>query len=98
MSYSIFYIWLRVEFPGKVDLPLINSPKIHPTDHISTAFEYFVDPRSIYGALYHLVATYSVRTCSGVSLGQLIDLARPKSATFAWHYELRRILLGFRSR
>lgn len=72
---------------------------MHPTDHISTALEYLVDPSKIYGALYHLVATYSVRTgYTPFSLGQLIDLARPKSATFIWHYELSNKLLGFKSR
>jgi len=47
--------------PGKIAFPIINSPNIHPTLHISTAFEYFFDPNRISGALYHLVATYSVR-------------------------------------
>lgn len=56
---------------------------MHPTDHISTAFEYFVEPKRISGALYHLVATYYVKTCSPFYLGQFIDLASPKSATFA---------------
>ena len=71
--------------PGKIDFPVISSPNMHPTDHISTAFEYFVEPKRISGARYHLVATYSVKTCSVVYLGQLMDRARPKSATFAWH-------------
>jgi hypothetical protein len=56
---------------------------MQPTDHISTALEYFVEPRRISGARYHLVATYSVSTCSEVYFGQLIERARPKSATFA---------------
>lgn len=69
--------------PGNNDLPVMSSPKMHPTDHISTAFEYFVEPSKIYGARYHLVATYSVKTGSTpFYLGQLIDLASPKSATF----------------
>ena len=33
---------------------------MHPIDHISTALVYLVDPNKISGALYHLVATYSV--------------------------------------
>lgn len=41
-------------------LPKYNSPKIHPTDHISTALVYFDDPSNISGALYQRVATYSV--------------------------------------
>lgn len=34
---------------------------MQPNDHISTAYVYLVDPSNISGALYHLVATYSVR-------------------------------------
>ena len=37
-------------------------PRMQPTDHMSTAFVYFLEPRRISGALYHLVATYSVIT------------------------------------
>lgn len=37
-NYSILYIWFKVELPGKIDFPVYISPKIHPTDHISTAF------------------------------------------------------------
>ncbi len=96
-SYRILYIWFSVEFPGNIDLPFISSPKMQPTDHISTAFEYFVEPSKIYGALYHLVATYSVRFGSPTYLGQVKERASPKSATFAWHYELSSKLLGFRS-
>ena len=44
---SIFSIWLRVLLPGNIDLLLISSPSMHPTDHISTAFEYLVDPSNI---------------------------------------------------
>ena len=77
INSKIFSIWLSVEFPGKMDFPLISSPKMQPTDHMSTAFEYLVDPSKISGALYHLVATYSVSTCSLLSLGQLIDRANP---------------------
>ena len=43
----ILYIWFNVEFPGNIDFPLINKPKMHKTDHISTAFSYFVDPNKI---------------------------------------------------
>lgn len=82
VSYRILSIWFKVDVPGKRDFPLISSPKMQPTDHISTALEYFVDPSNISGALYHLVATYSVRIGSPFSLGQLTDLASPKSATF----------------
>ena len=44
---SIFSIWLRVLLPGNIDLLLISSPSMQPTDHISTAFEYLVDPSNI---------------------------------------------------
>jgi len=33
-----FYIWFKVDVPGKIALPVYISPKIHPIDHISTAF------------------------------------------------------------
>lgn len=57
---------------------------MHPTDHISTAFEYFVDPSNIYGARYHRVATYYVNI--GVSsYFTTNDLANPKSAIFTLH-------------
>lgn len=97
VSSRILSIWFRVEVPGNRDFPVINSPNIHPTDHISTALEYLVDPNKISGARYHLVATYSVRTGSPWFL-QSIDRASPKSATFAWHSELSSKLLGLRSR
>ncbi len=85
--------------PGNKDFPVISSPKMQPTDHISTAFEYLVEPSSISGALYHLVATYSVNTGSTpFYLVQLIERASPKSATFMWHSELSSRLLGLRSR
>ena len=48
--------------PGKIAFPVISSPRMQPTDHISTALVYLVEPNNISGALYHLVATYSVRT------------------------------------
>lgn len=61
MSSRILSTWLSVELPGNTGFPKNISPRMHPTDHISTAFEYFEEPRSISGALYHLVATYSVK-------------------------------------
>lgn len=48
--------------PGnKADLPIISA-KIHPTDHISIAFVNWCKDNINSGALYHLVATYSVIT------------------------------------
>lgn len=85
INYKILSIWFKVEFPGKIDFPIISSPNIQPTDHMSTALEYFVDPSNIYGARYHLVATYYVRLGSPTSFGQLKERASPKSATLAWH-------------
>lgn len=47
VNSRILSIWFRVEVPGNRDLPVINYPRMHPTDHISTAFEYLVDPNKI---------------------------------------------------
>jgi len=56
------------------------SPKMQPIDHISTAVVYFEEPNNISGALYHLVATYSVRIGIYPSFTDWwIDLASPKS-------------------
>ena len=79
--------------------PTNSSPKIQPTDHISTALVYLEEPSKIQGARYHLVATYSV--IIGYATDWLIDatdLAKPKSASLARQSESRRILEGFRSR
>ena len=66
---------------------------------MSTALEYLVEPRSISGARYHRVATYSVKFGSPIFyLGQVRDRANPKSATFEWHSESNSKLLGFKSR
>ena len=56
----ILYIWFKVEVPGNIAFPVYISPKMQPTDHISTALVYLEEPSSISGALYHLVATYYV--------------------------------------
>ena len=78
--------------------PTINSPSIQPTDHISTALEYLVDPNRISGARYQRVATYSVKTgASPSSYFYAIDLANPKSATLTWHSEFNNIFEGFKS-
>jgi hypothetical protein len=57
-SSSILSTWFNVEFPGKIAFPKYIYPNIHPMDQISTAFVYLLEPNKIYGALYHLVATY----------------------------------------
>jgi hypothetical protein len=77
-------------------LPLIISPSMQPTDHISTALVYCVEPNKISGALYHRVATYSVRMAfSSTGLKRL--LARPKSATLTLHSASKSTLDGFKS-
>lgn len=84
--------------PGNTALPIINSPKMQPTLHMSTALVYFVEPNRISGALYHLVATYSVSTGKDPSSSlYAILLASPKSASFTRHSEFSSILEGFRS-
>lgn len=47
VTSRILSIWFKVEFPGNMALPSMSSPKIHPTDHMSTAFEYCVEPKRI---------------------------------------------------
>lgn len=56
------YIWFKVEFPGNIGLPRIIYPNIQPKLHTSAGFEYFLEPSNIYGARYHLVAIYSVKS------------------------------------
>jgi len=46
--------------PGKIAFPNINSPRTQPIAHMSTGFPYLLDPKITSGALYHLVAIYSV--------------------------------------
>lgn len=76
---------------------MIISARIHPTDHMSIALEYFYEPRTISGALYHLVAIYSVFACGSSSSSLETDLANPKSAILARQSVLRRTLDGLRS-
>ena len=87
-----------MELPGKTAFPKYISPRIQPTDHISTAFVYFEEPNKISGALYHRVATYSVMIGSWTDwLTVAIDLASPKSANLARQSESSKILDGFKS-
>ncbi len=71
---------------------------MQPILHISTAFAYFELPSNISGALYHLVATYSVLTASFSPSYIAKDLAKPKSANFTKHSLFNRIFEGFKSR
>ena len=97
-SYIILSIWFKVDVPGNIAFPVNISPKMHPIDHISTAFVYFDEPNKIYGALYHLVATYSVIIASPLPwFTDAIDRANPKSANLAKQSESRRMLEGLRS-
>jgi len=49
--------WLIVELPGKTALPRSISPRMQPTDHMSTPNVYRLDPIKISGARYQRVAT-----------------------------------------
>jgi hypothetical protein len=57
---TILWIWSKKSYPGNKGVLPNNSAIIVPTDQISTAFEYSLALRITYGALYHLVTTYSV--------------------------------------
>jgi hypothetical protein len=50
--------------PIKSGSPIINSAKIQPILQTSVAQSYSSEPKSIYGDLYHLVATSSDKTSS----------------------------------
>ncbi len=66
---------------------------MHPTLHISTAVEYVFALSKSYGALYHLVATYSVKTLAFILWKS--GLASPKSHIFRSQFELTSKFLGF---
>jgi hypothetical protein len=68
--------------PGKRGLALNISAKIQPTDQTSIALVYSLKVNIISGALYHLVATYSVMKLA-CSSDRLVDLAKPKSQTYS---------------
>lgn len=71
---------------------------MHPIDQMSTALVYLQDPNKIYGARYHLVATYYVMIGYVTDwLIVAIDLANPKSASLAKQSESSNILEGFKS-
>ena len=72
---------------------------MQPIDHMSTAFVYLVEPSNISGALYHLVATYSViKGLTPSSSLYATDRASPKSATLTRHSEFSKTFEGFKSR
>ena len=66
---------------------------MHPTLHISTEVSYWLALNSNSGALYHLVATYSVSTLAFTFLNN--GLANPKSQIFRSQFELTKRFLGF---
>ena len=51
VSSKTLSIQFKVLVPGKMAFPTISSPKMQPTDHMSTALVYFVEPNKISGAL-----------------------------------------------
>lgn len=69
---------------------------IQPKLQTSAGFEYLLDLRRTYGALYHRVATSSVIT--GAELVWNMDLTSPKSHNLIVQLELIKIFEGFRSR
>jgi len=59
---------------------------------------YFLDPNKISGALYHLVATYSVNIGAYPSFSDYeIDLANPKSHNLAKQSLFKSTFDGFKS-
>ena len=69
----------------------------HPKLQMSIALEYFLEPRIISGARYHLVAMYSVITCYSSSSCSSTARTSPKSQTLASHSSLMSMLEGFKS-
>lgn len=88
-------IWFLVSVPGKNGFLCNISAKIQPTLHISTEVVYWFALRSNSGALYHLVATYSVNTLALTFLNR--GLARPKSQILRSQFEFTSKFLGLRS-
>ena len=98
MKEIIFSIWLSVEFPGNIGFPIRIYAKMHPTLQISADLPYELEPSRTSGALYHLVATSSVKMTSWLYLSAMRDLANPKSHIFMVQSLLSRRLDGLRSR
>jgi hypothetical protein len=91
----IFNYYSLLSSPGKIGVFVINSAKMHPTLHISTALEYLFQFNKTSGALYHLVAIYSVKTFFLSDKSSMIGRDKPKSQIFSSHVELTKIFLGF---
>mmetsp|Transcript_514 Transcript_514/g.1321 ORF Transcript_514/g.1321 Transcript_514/m.1321 type:complete len:301 (-) Transcript_514:43-945(-) len=87
--------WSSSELPGKSGRPDAISPKMHPTDQISTGVEYLRLPINTSGARYHSVTTSCVYDRTGMPKAR----ARPKSASLrAPSCLLMRRFCGLRSR
>lgn len=92
---QISYIWFLVSVPGRKGFLCNISAKMQPTLHISTEVVYWLALKRSYGALYHLVATYYVRTFAFTFLNN--GLASPKSQILRSQFELTNKFLGFKS-
>ena len=57
MNLLIFESWSMSVAPVNKGVCSNSSPRIVPSDHISTFSEYLLQPYKISGALYHLVPT-----------------------------------------
>jgi hypothetical protein len=68
---------------------------MQPKLQISAGVEYDLEPKSIYGDLYHLVATPYVKT--EAKLMDFNDLTNPKSHNLIEQSEFIKILEGFKS-
>mmetsp|Transcript_113252 Transcript_113252/g.283641 ORF Transcript_113252/g.283641 Transcript_113252/m.283641 type:complete len:214 (+) Transcript_113252:204-845(+) len=92
-------IWSKKSEPRNRGVRLISSPRMQPALHISTAAVYSIDVRTISGARYHLVPTYSVRRKSSSSCeNPALPLASPKSHNLMSQFLLTRTFKGFKSR
>ena len=83
-------------FPGNNGLPDNIAAKMQPTLQTSIALVYSLKVNIISGALYHLVATYSVMNPE-LSSWDAAERARPKSQTLRSQFALRSKLDGLRS-
>mmetsp|Transcript_23937 Transcript_23937/g.38375 ORF Transcript_23937/g.38375 Transcript_23937/m.38375 type:complete len:213 (-) Transcript_23937:362-1000(-) len=77
-SSQVSCIWCSSALPGSIGFFSSSSPKLHPTDHMSTAVVYASAPRRSSGARYQRVTTFVVQ--GFCSLRNSRD--NPKSASF----------------
>ena len=97
ISFVIIASYSSSEAAGSNGFRIINSAKIHPTDHTSIAAVYFFHDKITSGALYHLVAIQSVNAVYYVYSYGISALASPKSQIFKSQFELTNKFLGFKS-